>query len=75
MKMLSRFVTKFTGLIVAVLPCFDRVIFNGYLPITNGNSDTRKLVERTFRTSQVDYFRITAPRARARLVEGRRDDA
>jgi hypothetical protein len=27
MKMLSRFVTKFTSLIVTVLSCFDRVIF------------------------------------------------
>ena len=36
MKTLSRFVTKFTSLIVAVLSCFDRVIFKGHLPITNG---------------------------------------
>ena len=36
MKTLSRFVAKFTSLIVAVLSCFDRVIFKGYLPITNG---------------------------------------
>jgi hypothetical protein len=35
-KTLSRFVAKFTNLIVAVLSCFDRVIFKGYLPITNG---------------------------------------
>lgn len=35
MKTLSRFVTKFTSLIVAVLSCFDRVIFKGYLPITS----------------------------------------
>jgi hypothetical protein len=36
MKALSRFVTKFTGLIVAVLSGFDRIIFKGYLPITIG---------------------------------------
>ena len=36
MKTLSRFVAKFTNLIVAVVSCFDRVIFKGYLPITNG---------------------------------------
>ena len=36
MKTLSRFVIKFTSLIVSVLSCFDRVIFKGYLPITNG---------------------------------------
>src|SRR4051812_600804 len=38
MKTLSRFVAKFTNLIVAVLSCFDRVIFKGYLPITNGKA-------------------------------------
>jgi hypothetical protein len=38
MKTLSRFVAKFTNLIVAVLSCFDRVIFKGYLPITNGTA-------------------------------------
>ena len=36
MKTLSRFVTKFTSLIVSLLSCFDRVIFKGYLPFTNG---------------------------------------
>jgi hypothetical protein len=36
MKTLSRFVAKFTSLIVAVLSCFDRVRFTGYLPIANG---------------------------------------
>ena len=36
MKTLSRFVAKFTSLIVAVLSCFDRVLFKGHLPITNG---------------------------------------
>ena len=38
MKTLSRFVTKFTSLIVAVLSCFDRVIFKGHLPINNGKA-------------------------------------
>ena len=33
MKTLSRFVTKFTSLIVAVLSCFDRVIFKGHLAL------------------------------------------
>src|SRR5262249_18850217 len=36
MKTLSRFVAKLTGLIVAVLSCFDRIIFKGDLPISNG---------------------------------------
>ena len=38
MKTLSRFVTKFTKLIVAMLSCFDRVIFKGYLFISNPQS-------------------------------------
>jgi hypothetical protein len=33
MKTLSRFVAKFTGLIVAVRSCFDRVIFKGHLAV------------------------------------------
>jgi hypothetical protein len=36
MKTLSRFVAKFTSSIVAVLSCFDRILFKGHLPITNG---------------------------------------
>ena len=36
MKTLSRFVAKFTSLIVVVLSCFDRVRFTGHLPISNG---------------------------------------
>jgi hypothetical protein len=36
MKTLSRLVAKFTDLIVAVLSCFDRVIFKGHLPISHG---------------------------------------
>ena len=36
MKTLSRFAAKFTRLILAVLSCFDRVIFKGHLPISNG---------------------------------------
>jgi hypothetical protein len=35
-KTLSRFLAKFTSLIVAVLSCFDRVRFTGYLPLSNG---------------------------------------
>ena len=36
MKTLSRFLTKFTSLVVAVLSYFDPVILKGRLPITNG---------------------------------------
>jgi membrane protein len=38
MKTLSRFVAELTTLIVAVLSCFDRVIFRGYLRIANCSS-------------------------------------
>ena len=38
MKTLSRFVSKFTSLIVAVLSCFDRVLFKGHLPINYGSA-------------------------------------
>jgi hypothetical protein len=40
MKALSRFVIKFTNLIVAVLSCFDRVIFKGYPSIRSGGGPT-----------------------------------
>ena len=33
MRLLSRFVVKFTSSIVAVLSCFDRVIFKGHLAL------------------------------------------
>ena len=36
MKTLSRFVIKFTSLIVAVLSCFDRVIFKVTCPSPMG---------------------------------------
>jgi len=36
MKTLSRFVAKFTELLIALLSCSDRVIFRSNLPITDG---------------------------------------
>jgi len=36
LKTLSRFLAKFCSLIVPVLFCFDRVIFERYFPFTNG---------------------------------------
>ena len=41
MKTLSRFLTKFTSVIVAVLSCFDRVIFKGHLAISAPGSDPK----------------------------------
>jgi hypothetical protein len=34
-KTLSPYFVRFTSLILAVLPCFDRVIFDGDLPTSN----------------------------------------
>jgi hypothetical protein len=55
MKTLSRFVTKFTSLIVAVLSCFDRVILKGYLPITNGPA-LEGFVDHVLRIRRKDFM-------------------
>src|SRR6516165_1457868 len=55
MKTLSRFVTKFISLIVAVLSCFDRVIFKGYLPITNGPA-LEGFVDHVLRIRRKDFM-------------------
>jgi len=55
MKTLSRFVTKFTSLIVAVLSCFDRVIFKGYLPITHGPA-LEGFVDHVLRIRRKDFM-------------------
>ena len=55
MKTLSRFVTKFTSLIVAVLSCFDRVIFKGYLTITNGPA-LEGFVDHVLRIRRKDFM-------------------
>ena len=55
MKTLSRFVAKFTKLIVAVLSCFDRVIFKGYLPITNGPA-LEGFVDHVLRIRRCDFM-------------------
>ena len=55
MKTLSRFVTKFTSLIVAVLSCFDRVIFKGYLSITNGAA-LEGFVDHILKIRRIDFM-------------------
>jgi hypothetical protein len=55
MKTLSRFVAKFTSLIVAVLSCFDRVIFKGYLPITNGPA-LERFVDHLLKIRRCDFM-------------------
>ena len=55
MKTLSHFVTKFTSLIVAVLSCFDRVIFKGYLSITNGAA-LEGFVDHILKIRRIDFM-------------------
>ena len=38
MNFAKRFVGQFTASIIALLSCFDRVIFKGYLPFGDGSS-------------------------------------
>jgi hypothetical protein len=55
MKTLSRFVTKFTSLIVTVLCCFDRVRFTGYLPLSNGPS-LENFVDHILKIRRCDFM-------------------
>src|SRR6516225_1935169 len=67
MKTLSRFVAKFTGLIVAVLSCFDRVIFKGHLPISNGPA-LEGFVDHVLKIRRCDFMAF-AERQSETLVE------
>jgi hypothetical protein len=55
MKTLSRFVAKFTNLIVAVLSCFDRVIFKGHLPIGYGSA-LEQFVDHVLKIRRKDFM-------------------
>jgi hypothetical protein len=55
MKTLSRFVAKFTNLIVAVLSCFDRVIFKGHLPIAYGSA-LEQFVDHVLKIRRKDFM-------------------
>jgi len=67
MKTLSRFVTKFTSLIVAVLSCFDRVIFKGHLPISYGQA-LERFVDHILKIRRDEFMDFAAKQAE-RLVE------
>jgi hypothetical protein len=67
MKTLSRFVTKFTRLIVAVLSCFDRVIFKGHLPISNGPA-LEGFVDHVLKIRRCDFMAFAEQQSEA-LVE------
>ena len=64
MKTLSRFIIKFTSLIVAVLSCFDRVIFKGYLPITNATS-LEGFVDCVLKIRRCDFMAFAEEQSRA----------
>ena len=69
MKTLSRFVSKFTSLIVAVLSCFDRVIFKGHLALS-APCELDYFVDRVLNRRRTDFMKTLAPQYSDRLVGG-----
>jgi hypothetical protein len=67
MKTLARFAAKFTTLIVAVLSCFDRVIFKGHLPISNGPA-LEGFVDHVLKIRRCDFMAFAEQQSEA-LVE------
>src|SRR6516225_9412850 len=67
MKTLSRFLTKFTSLIVAVLSCFDRVIFKGHLALA-APCELEAFVDLTLKVRRSDFMKTLAPQYSDRLV-------
>ena len=68
MKTLSRFVSKFTSLITAVLSCFDRVIFKGHLALA-APCEMEYFVDRVLKVRRSDFMKTLAPQYSDRLVE------
>jgi hypothetical protein len=66
-KTLSRFITKFTSLIVAVLSCFDRVIFKGHLALA-APSELEYFVDCVLNVRRTDFMKTLAPRYSDRLI-------
>jgi hypothetical protein len=71
MKTLSRFVAKFTSLIVAVLSCFDRVIFKGHLPISNGPA-LEGFVDHVLKIRRCDFMAFAEQQSEALVDSARR---
>ncbi|MFO0892747.1 MAG: hypothetical protein U0790_26850 [Isosphaeraceae bacterium] len=67
MKTLSRFIAKFTGLIVAVLSCFDRVIFKGHLSLS-APRELEYFVDCILKVRRSDFMKTLAPQYSDRLV-------
>ena len=68
MKRLSRFVAKFTSLIVAVLSCFDRVLFKGHLALA-APRELESFVDCVLKVRRSDFMKTMAPQYSDRLVE------
>src|SRR3954449_12772221 len=72
MKTLSRFVAKFTSLIVAVLSCFDRVLFKGHLALAAPH-ELERFVDCTLKVRRSDFMKTLAPQYSDRLVAHAQD--
>jgi hypothetical protein len=71
MKTLSRFVAKFTSLIVVVLSCFDRVIFKGHLPISNGPA-LEGFVDHILKIRRCDFMAFAQEQSEVLVENARR---
>jgi hypothetical protein len=67
MKTLSRFVSRFTRLIIAVLSCFDRVLFKGHLALA-APCELEYFVDRVLKVRRTDFMKTLAPQYSDRLV-------
>jgi hypothetical protein len=64
---MNRFVERFTSSIVAVLGCFDRVIFKGYLPIRS-DGQLNRFVDHALKIRRKDFLPFVQQQSQ-RLVE------
>ena len=72
MKTLSRFITKFTSLIVAVNSCFDRVIFKGHLALA-APCELESFADRALKVRRSDFMKTLVPQYSDRLVQHAQD--
>ena len=68
MKTLSRFISKFTSLIVALLSCFDRVIFKGHLALA-APCELEYFVDCVLKVRRSDFRKTRAPQYSDRVIE------
>jgi hypothetical protein len=68
LKTLSRFVATFTSVIVALLSCFDRVIFKGHLALA-APGELEYRVDCVLNVRRTDFIKTLAPQYSERLVQ------